>query len=515
MKQLYYLLVICLLGCKKELKEKVNSAILKPQNKNIKITGTSDEKGFDKRITFYDDSFFREASFKYIDKEIRDDTISRVLKNIRNPKLLEFNSFGENTFYNTRIIVTPGDSVNYKLKKGKLEFFGKNKEHYNFYLEMDPEYDDWTKLYLDKYNPNFKKYKRQCDSLYQNRLTFFNYYIKKNPKVSAKFKKIIQNDLQFEYLVNVIRPRSEKQGSWNINTSEDLISIYERGDRQEGEFFDINSYLNNISIEDINQPEYVNNLYFKMSIVPLIRQYFVKSNETPYSVKSFEEELTFLKKNFNQSIVDYATGKLIVDYFNQGFGKDRNTSEFMKKTIKVYKESIKDSSTLKAITDIEQELSSINKVVPKDLRELVLNLSKDTVDLNYILRKNKIKIIDFWASWCQPCIREIIVSKEIRENITKKYNVEFINLSVDRDSNKWIDKSINLHEYLFDSNQYKILNLKKSKFIKYLNIKSSYGLTIPRYIILDNHNKIIDNNAPKPSNQNFTKVLDKYFSKEL
>ena len=139
-KNIYYLFLICTLACKPAVPKKEKIEIKKlnnnNNNNNVKISGISDEKGFNKSITFHDDSLKYVSSFKNVKKEIKGNSITRILKNIKNPKLLEFNSFGENTFYETKIIVTPGDSVNYTLKKGLLKFTGKNQEHYNFYLEI-------------------------------------------------------------------------------------------------------------------------------------------------------------------------------------------------------------------------------------------------------------------------------------------------------------------------------------------------------------------------------------------
>ncbi len=511
MKKIYYFFIICFLSCASELQEKKELVIETPQSQFAQISGTSDEKVFNESITFHDDSFFYQGDFKNINKIINNNSVSIQLEKIANPKLLEFNSFGENKYYRTRIIVSPGDSVWFNLKKGKLKFTGKNQEHYNFYLEMDRNYDAWSKLYLDKYNPNFKKYKQQCDSLYNKRIAFFKGYVKKHPTVSDEFKKIIQDDLRFEYLVNIIRPRSEIESKWSVNTSEDIISIYERGNRQEGEFFDLNSYLNNITIQEVNQSEYTNYLYFQMSIVALIRQYFLKSTEIPYSIASFKKESLFLKNNFNQKIIDHTMARLILDYFNKGFGKDDKTAKFMKKVVKKYKESIDDPNIIKVMEDIETELNTMYKALPKDMDELVLNLSKDTVSFSFSLQVQKIKVIDLWASWCQPCLKEIIISQDKRERIANKYDVEFLYLSLDKDTQMWIDKSIDLYDFLPDYKQFKILNQKKSKLIKFLNLKASYGITIPRYIILDRNNKIIDNNAPKPSHKKFEDIIRKLY----
>lgn len=504
MKSLYYIIFLSFFTCKKETKKITQK---NPNIQGVIILGTSDNIDFNKSISFHDDSNLYEGQYKDLKKEFYGDTLLITLEKITNTKLLEFNSFCKKKYYRTRIIISPGDTISYSLKNEKLMFSGKNSAHYNFYLEMDKNYDEWTKIYLNKYNPDFKKYKKQCDSLYHKRLSFFKKYIKKHPSVSEEFKKIIKNDLRFEYLVNILRPRSEKESSWTVNTSEDIMNIYERGNKQEGKFFNLNDYLNNITVKEINKPEYANFLYFQMSIIPLLRQYLVKSSEIPYSINSFKEETKFLKENFNQKIIDYAMAKLIIEYFNNGFGKDDKTTKFMQKTIKEYKESINDFNIVNLMVDIENELKTINKKIPKELDELVLNLTKDTINIRPIMQQKKTKVICFWASWCQPCIKEIILSKHIRESICSEYDVDFIYMSIDKNSKKWIDQSFDLYEFFLSHKQFKILNHRNSKLINSLNIKTSFGLSIPRYVILDSNNIIIDNNAPKPSLKKFEEII--------
>ena len=508
MKNVYFLFVLfSFLSCKPKENEKIYTNKKNSKEQTVNINGVTDESNFIRYLSIVNDSYFYGINHKFLSKSIERDTININLKKVSTPQIFELSTFGKNIMYSTRIFVTPGDSVQFSLKKGIFKFTGNNSEHYNFYLELDKNNNQWTKVKFNKFSGDFENYKRKCDSLYNVRFSFLSNYVKKHKIISKEFIKTIKEEFRFEHLLNLIRPRLDIEENFSVNTSEDLISFLEMSKRKEGDFFDLNRYLGEVTIEDLNKPHLVNNLFYKMSIVPLVRQYFVNSNEIPYSKEAFTQELTFIKKSFDQEIVLYATGRLIVDYYEKGLGKDKNSNEFMKNTLNDYKKTIRDSTYIEAIADIEKELSSINEVLPRNLKELVLNLKKDTINLHYLLQKKKIKIIDFWASWCLPCIKEITLEKEQRDKIINKFDIEFIYLSIDSDSKKWIDKSFKLYDYFSNENQYKILNPKKSNIIKLLNIRSSYGLSIPRYIILDNNNRIINNNAPKPSSKKFEEII--------
>ena len=50
----------------------------------------------------------------------------------------------------------------------------------------------------------------------------------------------------------------------------------------------------------------------------------------------------------------------------------------------------------------------------------------------------KYVLIDFWASWCAPCIRELPNIKKLYEEC-KDMNFEIVGVSLDRDKEKWIN----------------------------------------------------------------------------
>ncbi|MBN4048456.1 TlpA family protein disulfide reductase [Flavobacteriaceae bacterium AH-315-O20] len=91
----------------------------------------------------------------------------------------------------------------------------------------------------------------------------------------------------------------------------------------------------------------------------------------------------------------------------------------------------------------------------------MINPLGDTITLGEVFKRTtqKIKVIDFWASWCPPCITEI-----------KK------------------------QEFLNTENQYYLVGGQNSSLGKSLKVSG-----IPRYVIFDKQGKIILDHAPRPS----------------
>lgn len=115
--------------------------------------------------------------------------------------------------------------------------------------------------------------------------------------------------------------------------------------------------------------------------------------------------------------------------------------------------------------------------------------------------KGKYVYIDVWATWYGPCKTEIPHLKEIEKAYQGK-NIEFLSISVDKleDRQKWedmiIEKDLGGIQLLADKDF-------RSDFVQNYAIRG-----IPRFIFIDTQGKIIDANAPRPSDNNLKLLFD-------
>lgn len=107
--------------------------------------------------------------------------------------------------------------------------------------------------------------------------------------------------------------------------------------------------------------------------------------------------------------------------------------------------------------------------------------------------KGKTIYIDFWASWCKPCIEELPYSHRLKERI-KDSNIVLLYLSLDTDIKSW--KASSGKNKLEDANSFLLLNPDNSKLSRQLKLGA-----IPRYIIISKEGKIVDPDAGRPSEE--------------
>jgi thiol-disulfide isomerase/thioredoxin len=114
--------------------------------------------------------------------------------------------------------------------------------------------------------------------------------------------------------------------------------------------------------------------------------------------------------------------------------------------------------------------------------------------------KNKALIIDFWATWCAPCISEFPYSKKLSEE-SKDLPVEFIYLCTSErsDMEKWKSK---IAEYKLSGHH---LFVEKRLESALMNLFSFSGF--PSYLLINKKGEYKADLISRPSNLNREKLL--------
>ena len=115
--------------------------------------------------------------------------------------------------------------------------------------------------------------------------------------------------------------------------------------------------------------------------------------------------------------------------------------------------------------------------------------------------KGKYVYIDLWATWCNPCKREIPFLQKVEKQFHDK-KIEFVSISVDvkKDHEKWkkmvTDKELTGVQLFANDNW-------NSQFVKDYMVSG-----IPRFILIDPNGNIVSPDAPRPSSPKLVELLN-------
>lgn len=199
----------------------------------------------------------------------------------------------------------------------------------------------------------------------------------------------------------------------------------------------------------------------------------------------------------NQAVRNKIAGDILsMQFFAQMFGAD------LSETLPyVYKEFL-EVSTDKAWRDyVTKELAQIeNQKSGKEAYALPLHTLDGTqTTLKDIVGEGKYTYVDFWATWCGPCKKEIPYLARLAEKY-ENAPVRFVSISMDEDVSKW--------ETMIKKDNPQWPQYRATKEGQRL-CEDIYGIKgIPRFMLFDKEGRMMQASAPRPSDKQMEELLE-------
>ncbi len=136
------------------------------------------------------------------------------------------------------------------------------------------------------------------------------------------------------------------------------------------------------------------------------------------------------------------------------------------------------------------------------LNAKAITVTGDTIVLSDTLDtyKQEVVLVDYWASWCRPCVGEMPYSKDLQKQFAGK-SVVFLYLSVDKNNEAW---KRGLDRIQIPGLHFRLAAETKPAIQQTYRIKG-----IPFYQILAKNLVLWKNNTLWPHEQKLAKLIEK------
>ncbi len=213
------------------------------------------------------------------------------------------------------------------------------------------------------------------------------------------------------------------------------------------------------------------------------------------------------KQNFGRDSISYLDQLVSARFLLKGKVKERAISEMILQLMDFgTADEVKQMYALSAVDitnpDLKQKIDAkyalVSSLLPGNPAPLFSLKTKEGKTVNLSDFKGKVVYLDFWASWCGPCMMEMPHAKILQDSFANK-EVVFLYVSIDEDEKAW----------------QKTMAAKKMKGVHVLakgfdhEVPKKYGVNgIPSYYLISREGKIIDNHPSRPSDPGIYKEIE-------
>lgn len=375
------------------------------------------------------------------------------------------------------LFLFPGDSNNINFDNNdwisKVEYSGNRTDEFNYLLDYTILYNSVADTFdIVKYyslEPNdFLETVDTYKKLFLDRLN-------ENDKIDQKFKEFENQRILYIW-------------SWDKNTYPKNHFLYSKQKAQLPD--DYFNYLNELNLNDSLLLRFSDYKDFLETYVEL--QYYLKvedDNQNKYDKNTKTRLLLDIIDNeFNDAkIRDYLLNNSILSQIEDLAVDSLDLVTFNNLcTNQEYKDNV--------LT----KFNNISPLLKGQLAPKFKILSPDNKAISLDDFKGRYLYIDFWATYCAPCIREIPYLNQLEKDFKGK-NITFLGLCIESKKEHW-------EKVISDKNPSGIqvwLNEEQTK-----TIKKDYKITSePTYVLIDKEGKYIDSRAPRPS-ENIKEILN-------
>lgn len=199
----------------------------------------------------------------------------------------------------------------------------------------------------------------------------------------------------------------------------------------------------------------------------------------------------------NQDVLNtIAENILSVQFFAKMFGAD--LSEILPA---IYREYLTVSTDSATCAYVQKELDMLgNQAAGIEAADLKMTTANgETISLKELVGKGKYTYIDFWATWCAPCCKEIPYIEMFAAQY-KDSPIRFVSISIDKDRDKWLKK------IAADKPQWEQYQIPETDQKACAEV---YGITeIPRFMLFDKEGKMMQASASRPSDPKTQQLFD-------
>ena len=370
---------------------------------------------------------------------------------------------GRNTLY-----LSPGDDmeVNLGTSQPKSWFKGKGEEANNYLKgRLFPKAGSFMEAGRNV-KENFEQTKKLIDGMAQKRIE----ELKALNNVSKEFREMemmrIKADLANSYMAYL----------WYSDLLKDC-KTREEGEKVANDFNkSIREYINPLLKEISAKDKYLE--------VAVVRDVLSSCNEIDPSIFDFPKSQRLKELN---------------EIYGVGERMDEEMTKSLYDELYAYGSKLKNADFKQAFLGRLEKRAKLMEGRPA-IDFTVVNMDGKEGKLSDY--KGKVLFVDFWATWCMPCLGEMPYFNELSKQFP---NIQFVGISLDDNTEVWLNKLKG------DADHGKVLELFSTDPL----VRTGWDITgIPRFLLIDKDFKIISASAPRPSEKDvIVPLLERYNKK--